>query len=240
MVLLLKEEEQNRPMRTRRQSFGVKRLLVLTTLSLLLFVLIINVYVFTFSRKFILENATKTPFLESDGNVSVAIVLGASVYSDGTLSPLLEDRAKTALELYKNGVVQKLLVSGDNRASSYNEVIPIREYIIAHSVPEEDVFTDFAGFNTYDSMYRAKKIFGAKNVLIVTQSFHLPRAVYAARQIGLNAYGVPANKSGYYFRNNAREVLATTKTFIRVLTQARPLFLGREISIEGDGRDSLR
>ncbi len=240
MVLLLQE---GRP--TPRHGMGSsklrpKRLFLFLVLTVFLLVLIINVYVFSYGKRYILDSTTKTPFPGSDGVVSVAIVLGASVYSDGTLSPMLEERAKTALELYKNGVVKKLLVSGDNRVSSYNEVIPIRAYLLDHDIPEEDIFTDFAGFNTYDSMYRAKKIFGAKNVLIVTQRFHLPRAIYAARHVGLNAYGVSADIEGAYFENNAREVLATTKTFIKVATHAKSLFLGRHISIEGDGRDSLR
>jgi SanA protein len=153
---------------------------------------------------------------------------------------MLEERAKTAFDLYKSGLVKKLLVSGDNRTATYNEVMPIRKYLLESGVPADDIFTDFAGLNTYDSMYRARKIFGATDVLVVSQSFHLPRAIYAARNVGLNAYGVPADIEGSYFRNNTREIFATAKTFFKVVTQAESLFLGREISIEGDGRDSLR
>jgi SanA protein len=174
--------------------------------------------------------------------VSLALILGASVYGNGRLSPVLEERVKTAIGLYKTGVVKKILVSGDNSTPSYNEVIPIRDYLLENGifdVPAEDIFVDFAGFNTYDSMYRAQEIFHAKNVLIVTQSFHLPRAIYVARSVGLNAYGVPA-RGGLSTQNTTREIFATVKTFFEVITNARPYFLGRAIPIEGDGRESLR
>lgn len=219
-----------------RSSTG--KFLVCLVLSLLLIVLVINVYVTTYGKRYILNDATVSPFAGS--TTPVALVLGASVYSDGTLSPMLEQRAKTAYDLYKSGLVKKLLVSGDNRAPSYNEVIPIRKYLLESGVPAEDIFTDFAGLNTYDSVYRAKKIFGVHDLLVVTQSFHLPRAIYAARHVGLNAYGVSANLDGYYLKNNTREIFATAKTFFKVATNAQSLFLGRQISIEGDGRESLR
>ena len=259
----------------RRISLG--RWLFYLVLSAILVVLAINARVFSYSEKFILKDdlqsadlrfaaVLQSPFVTDDtvfsaesaeissanAQIPVALVLGASVYSDGALSPLLEERAKTALELYRSGLVKKILVSGDNRVSSYNEVTPIRVYLLGNSVSAEDIFADFAGFNTYDSMYRAREIFGAKNVLIVTQRFHLPRAIYAARKIGLNAYGVPAgqgltgqnsvgqNPISSSFKNGIREIFATVKTFFEVTTRAKPHFLGRQIPIEGDGRESLR
>lgn len=211
-----------------------------------LFVLIINLCVFSFSRPYILKATNSStfvsPFPATSDEVSLALILGASVYGNGRLSPVLEERVKTALGLYKTGVVKKILVSGDNSTPSYNEVIPIRDYLLENAifdVPAEDIFVDFAGFNTYDSMYRAQKIFHAKNVLIVTQSFHLPRSIYVARSVGLNAYGVPA-RGGLSTQNTTREIFATVKTFFEVVTHARPYFLGRAIPIEGDGRESLR
>lgn len=206
-------------------------LLVIVTIA-------INVHVHRYSRDYILTNNAKSPFGNSS-EVSVALVLGASVRSDGTLSPVLEDRAKSAIELYKTGKVEKLVVSGDNGQASYNEVVPMREYLMARGIPAENIFVDFAGFNTYDSMYRADYIFGAKNVIVVTQSFHLPRAIYTARHLGLNAYGMPADKREYYVKNDLREVLATVKTFFEVWLGANPKFLGPHIPIEGDGRESL-
>lgn len=214
------------------------RLFIVLVLFVFLNVLIINVYVNTYGRKYILKDTANIPFATSTR--AVGIVLGASVYSDGTLSPMLEERAIAALNLYKENKVSKLLVSGDNHTPSYNEVMPIRKYLLDSGVPPEDVFTDFAGLNTYDSMYRAKNIFGADDVLIVTQGFHLPRAIYAARNLGLNAYGVAADSGQYYVRNSTREIFATPKTFFKVATRSPSLFLGRQISIEGDGRESLR
>lgn len=222
-----------------RIKISIGKFLVFAVLFALLTVLVINVYVSAYSQKYIIKDLTQTPF-KSSSSTPVALVLGASVYSDGTLSPMLEERAKTAFDLYKKGMVQKVLVSGDNRAPTYNEVMPIRKYLLDSGVPTEDIFTDFAGLNTYDSMYRAHKIFGVEDVLVVSQSFHLPRAIYAARNIGLNAYGISADIEGSYFRNNTREIFATAKTFLKVVTGAQSLFLGREIPIEGDGRDSLR
>lgn len=246
----------------RRRRFLLGRWLPYLVLSAVLVILLINVRVFSYSEKFILKSGeiSNSEILGSEisasfvssGRIPVAIILGASVYSDGALSPLLEERAKTALELYKSGSVKKILVSGDNRVPSYNEVIPIRAYLIENGVPAENIFADFAGFNTYDSVYRAREIFGAENVLIVTQDFHLPRAIYAGRKIGLNAYGVPAgrssgnrnlserNSNAPVFKNEIRETFATVKTFFEVTARVKPHFLGRQIPIEGDGRESLR
>lgn len=245
-------------------------------LALILIILIINVYIFSFSRPYVLNGeisadslaekfAEKFSQAKSTAEINaievtptepfpVAIVLGASVYSDGTLSPVLEARAKTGLDLYQRGLVRKLLVSGDNRRLSYNEVIPIRNYLLAAGVPPEDVFTDFAGFTTYDSLYRARDIFSVQDALIVTQSFHLPRAIFVARKLGLNAYGVPADGGadgggkgegggvigGADPSNSLREIGASAKTFFEVISGAKPYFLGRQIPITGDGRGSLK
>lgn len=245
---------------TQTPRFSLPRIFFWLFLVFFLVVLIVNVHVFSFSKQFILSDVkdlTDSPFPTSpnglgyetngpDGNtfnnrpIPVAIVLGASVYSDGSLSPVLEERAQKALELYRIGVVSKILVSGDNMAVTYNEVMPIRKYLLDNGVAEEDVFADFAGFNTYDSMYRAREIFGAEDILVVTQSFHLPRAVYTARHLGLNAYGVPADGQGYHFGNNIREIGATVKTFYEIETGAKPAFLGPKIPIDGDGRESLK
>lgn len=245
------------------------KLFFLTVLTGFLIALAINSYVSSYGRRFVLDDDFHSPFAAESAEIPVAIVLGASVYGDGSLSPALEERAKAALGLYQRGIVKKIIVSGDNRTVSYNEVIPIRLYLLENAVPAEDIFSDFAGFNTYDSMYRAGRIFGAKNVLVVTQGFHLPRAIYAARNLGLNAYGVPADayrndgarngpeddlgldakdktKDGVKsdFRNDAknyvREFFATVKTFLRVAIKAEPTYLGREIPIAGDGRESLK
>jgi SanA protein len=122
----------------------------------------------------------------------VAIVLGARVYPDGTLSPVLQSRVDAGIELYKSGKVKKLLMSGDNSTSHYNEPTAMKRYAVAHGVPAQDVIRDFAGFHTYDTCYRAKYVFGITNAVFVSQAFHLPRAVYLARQLGIDAVGYVA------------------------------------------------
>lgn len=213
-------------------------------LFFILIVLSINLYVLTVGSKFILEKDFESPFFGKNSDVPSALILGASVFNDGSLSPLLKERTETALRLYQTGMVSKIIVSGDNGQVSYNEVIPMRNFLLERQVPAEDIFTDFAGFNTYDSIYRANQIFKAKNILIVTQRFHLPRAIYVARHMGLNAYGVEADgyvsENSYSIKNNVREIGATVKTFFRVITNATPYHLGRQIPVEGDGRESLR
>ncbi len=122
----------------------------------------------------------------------VAIVLGAMVLPDGTLSEVLKARVNTGIALYKSGKVKKLLMSGDNSTSHYNEPTAMKKYAVAHGVPAKDVIRDFAGFHTYDTCYRAKHVFGIAKAVFVSQAFHLPRAVYVARQLGIDAVGCVA------------------------------------------------
>ncbi|MCE5198532.1 MAG: ElyC/SanA/YdcF family protein [Armatimonadota bacterium] len=124
----------------------------------------------------------------------VALVLGAKVHRNGKLSTLLRDRVDAAIALYKAGKVQKLLMSGDNRFSHYNEPKRMCEYAVAHGVHSEDVAMDFAGRRTYDSIYRAKHIFGLDKIIIVSQGFHVDRAVFLSKRIGVDAYGFAADK----------------------------------------------
>lgn len=126
----------------------------------------------------------------------VALVLGARVYRSGKLSGPLKDRVDTAIRLYNAGKVEKLLMSGDNRFSHYNEPQCMRDYAVAHGVSAEDVVMDFAGRRTYDSVYRAKHIFGQDKLIVVTQGFHLDRALYLCTRLGVNAYGVPGKWVG--------------------------------------------
>jgi vancomycin permeability regulator SanA len=126
------------------------------------------------------------------------------VLSNGGLSPILKDRADTAIQLYKLKKVSKIIVSGDNSTVSYNEVNPVRIYLLNKDVLDQDIFFDHAGFNTYSTMYRARDIFKVGSVLIVSQSFHLPRSVFIARELGINAYGVNADAGNILFKNYIR------------------------------------
>jgi len=156
----------------------------------------------------------------------VAIVFGAGLWWDGSPSPVLRDRVATAAQLYFSGKVKKLLMSGDNRFLDYNEPGAMREYALKLGVPEEDIVLDFAGRRTYDTCYRAREIFGLERAILVTQAFHLPRALYTCNQLGLQAIGVPADMRDYrrgaqlYWQG--REIPATLMALLEVHV-TRPL-----------------
>ncbi|MDO8189395.1 ElyC/SanA/YdcF family protein [Conexibacter sp. JD483] len=175
-------------------------------------------------------------------HAQVALVLGAQVTRDGRMSTMLADRVRVAAELYRAGKVDKVLASGDHGRPEYDEVNAMRTALIAQGVPPRDVFTDHAGFDTWDSAVRAREVFDVSSALVVTQGFHLPRAVWLARRAGLEATGVAADLTGYgraQQRSEVREVLARVKAVEQVVTGADPRFLGPEIPVSGDGRASL-
>lgn len=127
----------------------------------------------------------------------VAIVFGAGVQPGGRLSPMLQDRMDTAIALYKAGKVRKLLVSGDNRFVNYNEPGRMYDYAVARGVPARDVVRDYAGRRTYDTCYRAVEIFGVTEAVLVTQRFHLPRALFTCRNLGVDSVGLSADRRVY-------------------------------------------
>ena len=164
-----------------------------------------------------------------------ALVLGASVRRNGELSTMLRDRVESALLLYNKGKIKRFLVSGDNRTTNYNEPVAMKKYLLERGVPEEDIFMDFAGFDTYDSVYRASYIFEVDSAIVVSQRFHLPRAVYIARSMGLNFYGYNGDRREYELesRNRFREVAANVKAWIELLIDKEPHFKGDKIPITG-------
>jgi SanA protein len=168
-----------------------------------------------------------------------AIVLGAAILYDGDLSQIFKDRADTAVSLFREKKVKTILVSGDDGTTTHNEVNPAREYLLSKGVPTDAIFLDHAGFDTYSSMYRARDIFLVDSAIITTQSFHLPRAVFIARRLGIKAYGLPADQHGYAFKNNIREVFADVKAIFNVIMHRRPKYLGEEIPITGDSSESI-
>ena len=178
--------------------------------------------------------------IEQLPQADAVLVLGAAVYRDGRMSAVFTDRAKTALEIYRHGAVPKILVSGDHSKDDYDEVNIAKEFFLQNQVPPEDIFVDYAGFNTYDSAKRAKEIFQVDSLIVATQEFHLPRALYLARQAGIEAHGVKADRRRYNlgFYNTLRENGARIKAFWRVVSGAAPRFLGEPIPIAGDGRES--
>ena len=169
--------------------------------------------------------------------VDCIIVLGCQVKDDGRLSHMLEDRVKRGVALYHDGAAPKLLMSGDHGQEDYDEVAAMKRYAVENGVPVADVFMDHAGFSTYETMYRAKAIFGAEKVLIVTQRYHLYRALYIARQLGMEAYGVDADYRTYSGQTmrDIREVLARCKDFAMCIFKPEPTYLGETIPISGNG-----
>lgn len=216
----------------RKRKRPLTRLLQLCTAGLVL-VLLINGLVYYGGRRHFVT-------LEEAEPAQAVIVLGAKVYADGRVSPMLGDRLDTALALYRAGKVDKILVSGDHGRVEYDEVNTMRRYLEERGVPAEDIFMDHAGFDTYDSMYRARAIFACEDVIVVTQKFHLPRALWIANRLGLKAQGVVADQhvygsEGYY---ELREAAARLKAFGEVLVRRKPTFLGPVIPIDGDGRQT--
>ena len=199
-------------------------------LALLLLVLVAaaavlggSVYVVWSARAEILSQEEAPP-----ANLDCILVLGCGVHADGTPTPMLRSRMTRAVELYQAGWADKLLLSGDNSRADYNEVATMKTLALEGGVPEEDIVLDHAGFSTYDSLYRARDVFLAERIVIITQEYHLSRALYLADALGLEAWGVaaaPRNDAGQIMRD-AREILARDKAILWAILQPEPKFLG--------------
>ncbi len=203
---------------------------------------VLVVIVFTLGINAFVRISTKNRIIDADeaadlAEVDCIIVLGASVKNGNTPSLMLSDRLDRAIELYKAGVAPKIIMSGDHGSKYYNEVQVMKDYAIARGVPSEDIFMDHAGFSTYDTMYRAKEIFGAKKVVIVTQRYHLYRSVYVAKSLGMDAYGVAAKDARYHgqTKRDFREIVAVDKDFIWSLFKFEPIFMGEKIPLNQSG-----
>ena len=159
-------------------------------------VYLINLQVASYSTDKVYRAVADVP---NDNNI--AIVLGAKVWDDGSLSHALIDRVTTAIELYKAGKVKKLLMSGDNPSADYDEPTAMKKYAVELGVPENDIVLDFAGRRTYDTCYRAKEIFEVKKAVIVSQEFHLARSIYLCQNLGVESVGIVANRRQYLGEN---------------------------------------
>ena len=196
--------------------------------------ILINTYMYEFSSRYFLtvEEASKE-------NFDCVLVLGAGVWGDGP-SHLLEERLNKGVEVYNTGCTNRILMTGDHGREEYDEVNVMKNFAIEKGAVAEEVFMDHAGFSTYESMYRAKEVFQVKKVVIVTQKYHLYRAVYNARKLGIDAYGVAADGQ-YNFSlpvrtyNNFRESLARCKDFIWCIIKPEPTYLGEAIPISSSG-----
>lgn len=205
---------------------------VFFVLCIFLFFIFVNIYIIRESAPYIFDNVKDMP------KSQVALILGARVYENGKMSDILSDRVIKAIELYKGGKVSKFLVSGDHGTVEYDEVNTAKNYLLKNGIDGKDIFLDYAGFDTYDSVYRAKNIFGIKSLIIVTQKFHLPRAVYIGNSLGMETYGYVADRQTYIAAkwNDLRESFARCKAFFDVIFYSKSKYLGDSIDINGDGQ----
>lgn len=210
----------------------VIRYIIILVVIVILIILGINFYVKISTQKQIINKDDYSKLYDID----CIIVLGAGIWGDKP-SPMLEDRLLEGINLYENEVSNKILMSGDHSRKEYDEVNIMKNYAIEKGIPSENIFMDHAGFSTYESIYRAKEIFKAKKVVIVTQKYHLYRALYIANKLGLEAYGVnsdPRQYVGSTYRE-LREILARDKDFIKCIFKPEPTYLGESIPVSGNG-----
>jgi len=201
-------------------------------------VVVVLVVVFPFAWRMWVEWRTAHAMhsVESVQPARVAIVFGARVFGDGRLSSMLRDRVETAIDLYKAGKVDKLLMTGDNSTAAYNEPADMMAYAIRHGVPAEDIQPDYGGRRTYDSCYRARYIFGIEEAVLVTQEFHLPRAIFTCRALGIDARGVVADRQTYSRRairwQESREVAALVVALADIVRREPAPIMGDPIPIQ--------
>lgn len=169
--------------------------------------------------------------------VDCIVVLGCLVRDNGSPSDMLYDRIRMGVELYSGGAAPKIIMSGDHGRTDYDEVEAMKSTAIEMGVPSEDIFKDHAGFSTYESLYRAKEIFGADKIIIVSQEYHLYRALYIAKSLGIEAYGVASDYRTYYGQTSRelREILARSKDVLSCLFKVKPTYLGESIPLSGSG-----
>lgn len=206
--------------------------IIIFIIVIILLILGINFFVvFSTKNNIITEESAK----DLKG-MDCILILGAGVWGDKP-SPMLEDRLVQGISLYNNGVAPKIIMSGDHGTEEYDEVNIMKQFAIDKGVPSEDIFMDHAGFSSYDSIYRAKEIFGAKKILIVTQKYHLYRALYIADKLEIEAYGVgsdPRKYSGQALRE-IREIFARDKDFVKCIFKPESTYLGDTIPVSGNG-----
>ncbi len=173
---------------------------------------------------------------ESLADTDCAVILGAGV-RNGEPTPMLKDRLLTGIDLYKSGAVKKLIMSGDHGSEDYDEVNIMKSFAVDNGVPDEDIFMDHAGFSTYETVYRAKEIFEADNIIIVSQKYHLYRALYIAEKLDVKAVGVSADLRTYSGQKmrDLREILARDKDFFNCIIKPEPTYLGEKIPVSGNG-----
>ena len=179
------------------------------------------------------ETGQEQPAFQTDA----VLVLGAQVKPDGSLSRMLKERLDTGISVYKAGITDRMIMSGDHGRDDYDEVNAMKSYSIEQGVPSECIFMDHAGFSTYESMYRAKEIFQAESLIVVTQKYHMYRALYDAKAMGIEAKGVTCDTriyKGDKYRK-LREAAARVKDAGMAIAKPKPTYLGDVIPVTGNG-----
>lgn len=186
------------------------------------------------------KNIFTADTFKNDEKADCILILGAGVKDDKP-KPMLRDRLLTGIELYKSGAAEKIIMSGDHGRADYDEVNVMRAFALEQGVSAEDIFLDHAGFSTYDSVYRAKNIFGAENIIIVSQKYHLYRALYIAKKLDVKAAGVSANLNTYggQLKRDIREIIARDKDFFKCIVKPEAEIMGDKIPLDGDGSITL-
>lgn len=217
----------------------MKKKIIIGIVSLLVLGIVlvfgINFYVKLSTKKQIITVAK----IEQLNDVDCILILGAGVWGDKP-SPMLKDRLDKGIELYKSGAAPKIIMSGDHGREDYDEVNLMKNYAIEEGVPSEDIFMDHAGFSTYDSIYRAKEVFQVKKMVVVSQKFHLYRALYISNALDVEAYGVmaePKKYSGQFYRE-LREILARDKDFVKSILKPKSTYVGESIPVSGNGDET--
>lgn len=214
---------------------SIKRIL-LTICSLFVFALLF----FVLTNLIIIHNGNQKMVSDQElkrQKADCILILGAGVWNGNVPSPMLADRLDEGIRLYFEGISPKILVSGDHGRTDYDEVNVMKNYLINAGIPDTDIFMDHAGFSTYESMYRAKEIFGVKTAIIVTQEYHMHRSLYICDQLGVDALGSPADPRSYSgaFMRNVREWIARDKDMLLCIFKPESTYLGETIDIHGDG-----
>ncbi len=230
----MKKETKKKKNRKKASRFG-KLLLIFLILGLVgtVTVFTVNASIVKKEKPLILTEEEAA----GNGGADCILILGCGVRNDGTPSDMLTDRLTVGLRLWQAGASAKILVSGDHGREGYDEVNTMKKWLTDRGVPSEAVFMDHAGFSTYESMYRAQAIFQAKKIVVVTQEYHLYRALYDAERLGLEAAGVPADLNRYAGQKarDLREILARNKDLLYCLFRPQPKYLGDPIPLTGDG-----
>ena len=208
---------------------------------LILLVLFVLGVIFVFGINAYVKGSTKNQIISEEyakkiEDIDCILILGAGIWGDSP-SPMLEDRLLQGISLYNNGVASKIIMSGDHGQDDYDEVNVMKNYAVEKGVASEDIFMDHAGFSSYDSIYRAKEIFGAKKIIIVTQEYHLYRSIYIANCLDIESYGVASNPREYVGQTSRelREIAARNKDFIKCIFKPESTFLGDTIPVSGNG-----